>query len=429
MTTIHNNQPHTLLALNVKFKKKDSRLDLVPLNRSVENVFLEAHNHIRDIDGLPQEEVIDELGKLMLVKYLDEFSTNEKKPYKLQSQIYDSDRAFASAIRALYDKLLEPKNSILSGDEIGNYPTKIHLSDLALVKVISIFEDYTLTKSGSDVKGRAFQKVISPASRAGMGQYFTPDPVVQFMVDSVAPKYHETVVDPFCGSAHFLTTASKKAAENNDKGITDSVRYIGIEKSKKIARLAKIDSMLSNGGNKKIICSDSLTNFKDFDFIKQDSFDIVLTNPPFGSQITEDSLKKLEDLELLVGKKRMPLEILGLERSIQLLKPGGRLAIVLPEGILSNRNMGYVRSWLLKNIQILGIIGLPHETFSPYGANVKTSILFARKWRRGEIKSDKYKLLMGRITNIGYDASGRPKDGADVQQLAKQVKEHIAKYV
>ena len=422
MTTIQKNQATIPLALNVKVKNSKTS-DLDTLKKSVENVFLEAHNFIRDIDGLPQEEVIDELGKLILIKYLDEVSTPDTKPYKLQSQIYKTDREFSKAIRNLYSELLNPNDSILGEDEIKNYPTEIYLSDVALVKVVSIFEEYTLAKSDSDIRGRAFQKVVSPASRAGMGQYFTPDPVVQFMVDSIIPRSGETIIDPFCGSAHFLTSASKKtASEDSD---TKMIQYVGIEKSKKIARLAKIDSLLSNGDSKKIICSDSLIHFDSFEPIKPNSFDIVLTNPPFGSQLTEESLKGLGAFELARDRKRMPLEILGLERSIQLLKPGGRLGIVLPEGILSNRNMRYVRDWLLKNVQILGVIGLPYETFSPYGANVKTSVLFAKKWKKGEIKSEQYKLLMGGVTNVGYDASGKPKDGTDWPVIAKQMSKHI----
>ena len=108
--------------------------------------------------------------------------------------------------------------------------------------------------------------------------------------------------------------------------------------------------------------------------------------------------------------------ILFLERCLQFLKPGGRLGIVLPDGILANSSLEYVRRWIEKNARIIAVISLPDETFSPFGANVKTSLVFLQKWSPGK-KEDNYDVYMARVDNIGYDATGREKSGSEVEDI------------
>jgi type I restriction enzyme M protein len=114
------------------------------------------------------------------------------------------------------------------------------------------------------------------------------------------------------------------------------------------------------------------------------------------------------------------LEVLGLERCVQFLRPGGRLGIVLPEGIVANRNARYVREWLESQCKIRAIVSLPVETFTPFGANIKTSILFARKWRKNESKKD-YSIFLSRVDNVGYDATGRKREGEELTKVADEL--------
>src|SRR6185369_4564884 len=109
-----------------------------------------------------------------------------------------------------------------------------------------------------------------------------------------------------------------------------------------------------------------------------------LTNPPFGSLLSTEAIAQLGEFSLFEGRKAVPLEVLGLERCVQFLQPGGRIGIVLPDGLLANRNSGYVREWLDKDLKLRAIVSLPIETFTPFGANIQTSILFARKWKNAE---------------------------------------------
>src|SRR6266508_179896 len=142
-----------------------------------------------------------------------------------------------------------------------------------------------------------------------------------------------------------------------------------------------------------------------------------MTNPPFGSLLGADALTRLGAFDLARGRTNAPLEVLGLERSIQFLRPGGRLAIVVPEGILVNRAMRHVRDWLSSQVKIRGIVSLPIETFVPFGAGIKTSILFGRKWKAGEKSNEDYGVFLGRADNVGYDASGRTRTGCELEEL------------
>lgn len=143
---------------------------------------------------------------------------------------------------------------------------------------------------------------------------------------------------------------------------------------------------------------------------------VIPTNPPFGVKITDPEI--LKQYNILSGKnaKSAESQILFLERCLEFLRPGGRLGIVLPDGILANSSLQYVRNWIAEHAKIVAIISLPQETFIPFGAGVKTSVVFLQKWRPDQKKTD-YEVYMAHIDNIGYDATGRDKKGSDVKDV------------
>src|SRR5690606_2804045 len=159
-----------------------------------------------DIDGLHADEALDEVCKIILTKLYDE-KNSENVLYKMQTGLYGNSEELAVNIRNLYkkgvDELLE---SGKSPENIGIFQKNIKLSSTALVKVVSVLEKFNISKSDIDIKGRAFQKVLTPAMRAGMGQYFTPLPIINLMVEIAQPSIREKMLDPFCGSGHFLST-------------------------------------------------------------------------------------------------------------------------------------------------------------------------------------------------------------------------------
>ena len=260
-----------------------------------------------------------------------------------------------------------------------------------------------------------------------MGQYFTPIQVIRLIVNCIQPQNTDLVIDPFAGSAHFLSESLSFVERNNvdTKCLSEFVFYKlhGIEKSERMVRIAMTDMRLHGDGHSNIRCTDSLLPFEAYTDLLPESFDVVMTNPPFGSALQKDSFSYLGEYEMIKGKGKVPLEVLGLERSIQLLRTGGRIGIVLPESIFVNKSYQYVRDWLSQHMKIRGIISLPQNTFSPFGANIKTSILIASK---GYTPSN-YNVFTAIVENIGFDNKGDDIEGADWQEVAESFSAFICK--
>lgn len=410
----------------------DSQNKMSTLSNRVENVLFEIHSHIRDIDGFHADEALDELCKILYAKLYDEEMTKPDEAYRLQRSLYGSTEEFAAVARALYYEATEYDTRVFSlkipayQRSRGVFNTKLRLSSPALVKVAEVLQDYDISHSNTDVKGRAFQKVINPVIRAGMGQYFTPDLVVRFMVNIARPQLSELIIDPFCGAAHFLTACLQFVRSQNQFGAEKLLHEFafgklhGIEKSDRMVRIAMTDMRLQGDGHSNIRCTDALLKFSNYPDLQPSSFDLILTNPPFGSLLGSEAISQIGESYLVKGRKTCPLEVLGIERCIKFLRPGGRVGIILPDGILANRSSKYVRDWLQEETKIRAIISLPIETFSPFGANIKTSILFARKWRKGEKQNQIYSIFLARIDNVGYDAAGRIKNTSDFDKVAKE---------
>ncbi|HBI43021.1 MAG TPA: hypothetical protein DDY78_09220 [Planctomycetales bacterium] len=415
----------------------NSGRELEPISKSLEDVFFEAHSHIRDIDGVHADESLDELCKVLYAKLFDEEMAAPGATYWLQRSLAGTVEEFAATIRRMYQDANEYDVRVFSlkvpgyDRSRGVFNSPIRLSSPALVKVVETIESYWLTRSSIDVKGRAFQRVLGPAMRAGMGQYFTPLEVIQLIVHVVEPTVAELVIDPFSGSGHFLTqsldsvrTRSKKADEKRVDEFAFNKLH-GFEKSDRMVRVAMTDMRLHGDGHSNIRCTDALLDFQNYPDVRPESFDVVMTNPPFGSLLGPEAISRLGRFTLVRAKKNIPLEVLGLERCIQFLRPGGRLGIVLPDGLLANRNADYVRVWLADHVKVRAIVSLPIETFSPFGANIKTSILFARKWKSGELRAADYNVHLTRVDNVGYDAAGRQQAGSELPTIAEDVKEFV----
>lgn len=417
-------------------KKKTGR-ELEPISQSLEDVFFEAHSHIRDIDGLHSDEALDELCKVLYAKLYDEEMTKPGEPYTLQRGLTGTVEEFATVIRRTYNDANEYDVRVFSlkvpgyDRSRGVFNNPIRLSSPALVKVVETLESYWLTRSSIDVKGRAFQRVLGSSQRAGMGQYFTPNEVIEFIVAVLSPTLTDLILDPFSGSGHFLTRSLDVVRANSRQGDEKRVdefafnKLHGIEKSDRMVRVAMTDMRLHGDGHSNIRCTDALLAFSNYPDIRAESFDVIMTNPPFGSLLGPEAIARLGTFALAASRRNVPLEVLGLERCIQFLRPGGRIGIVLPDGVLANRGTSYVRDWAAEHMQVRAIVSLPIETFSPFGANIKTSVLFARKWKNGERRTTDYKVQLAKVENIGYDATGRRQEGSELLQVAATVGEFI----
>ena len=424
---------------------KGKKTGLKPIGEEYTDVLFRCHSVIRSIDNLHDDESLDELCKIIYTKIYDERQTMAKyvgTAFVFQTYGGNTEE-IASNIRDLYE---EARNTDLEryaqripdyASSRGVFKDQIKLSSAALLGVVELLQNYSFVDSTTDIKGQAFQQVIGAAVRSGMGQYFTPDPVVRMVVEMIDPKPDEMILDPFCGSGHFLT-CSLEHVEKNYKDTLDEYTYRqfaffhlhGIEKDPKMVRVAMTDMMLHDDGHSNIRCIDALLSFDNYpdiqvlggeDNTSPEVFHVCLTNPPFGALLTGEVIQILGRFVLGTGRDTLPLEILGLERTLQFLRPGGRMAIVLPQSILTNAWMKFVRDFILDNCQVNAIISLPPQTFAPFNGVGKASVLFLAKKSVRDLSVD-YPIFTAIAKHVGYDNTGRSDIRNDLPTIVQDFK-------
>lgn len=421
--------------------RKKTRV-LRPLTHQLENVLFEVHSALRDIDGLHAPDALDEICKILYAKIYDEESVGRGGIHRFQRMLYHSVEECAASIRSLYrnavDAALEGsgRGSPADSHVRGVFRDPLTLSSQAISRTVSLLEHYDLSGSPIDIKGRAFQNVLTPATRAGMGQYFTPKPLIDLLISLLRPSLRDVIIDPFCGSGHFLAAAldhvrRRERLTQKELQAFAADHLHGMEKSDRMVRIAMTDMRMHGNGHKNIRCMDALLPFARYSDVDPGSFDIIVTNPPFGVDLPHEALAELGPFEVLSDRTHLKvsvsLEIVALDRCVSLLRPGGRMAIVLPDSILSNRGTGFVRDWVSGQALIRGIISLPVETFSPFGASIKTSVLLLRKYREGENRAEPYNVFLADLKSIGYDAAGRPSGCDDFEGLKNGFADFIAR--
>lgn len=433
-------------------REKQGKVGLTPLPARYKTILFDAHSAMRDIDGLHDDNALDELSKILYAKIYDERLATQvvgNAEYDFRFQAYGKGSAseVASEIRDLYKEACDYDLRIYSqripgyDRSRGVFREQIGLSDVALSRVVEILQDYSIIDAPTNIKSAAFQQVLSKAIRAGMGQYFTPDPVVRLGVAIAAPKPKDLILDPFCGSGHFLSASLEFVVEHYGAQADAYALYQfkmfhlhGIEKSPRMVRIAMTDMLIHDDGHSNIRNTDALLTFDNYPDIlglpndenrDPQVFDLILTNPPFGSLMREEARKMLGRFSLGTRKRSLPLEVLALERCFQFLKPGGKLVIVLPDGNLGNFNVQFVRDWLLSNMMLKGVVSLPTETFAPFGTSTKTSLCFFQKFRTLDDAKLDYQTAFFKLDNIGYDATGRERSGEEVTECIDYMKANL----
>ena len=394
--------------------------------------FKQAHEALWAGGQLNPSEAFDELDKLIFCKIWDERKPRKMgAPYDFQiitvsKDIEKDDRkrrllendSLYERIRALYEEGRQKDKEVFR-DNIRLTPEKVRT-------VVGYLESVNLGDTDLDSKGRAFETFMGSFFRGTYGQYFTPREIVQFVVDVLPIRYDSKVLDTSCGSGGFLLYALNKvrnqATELYPGYKTDTKQYArwlpywhdfaannlyGIEISEQISRAAKMNMIIHDDGHTNVITSDGLVTAQEM-FSKTDNkgfeygtFDFIITNPPFGSTVRQSEQAYLKVYQL--GKKEedwlavntqpenirdgQSTEVLFIEQDYKFLKEGGFLAIVIPDGILTNSSMQYVRTQIEDWFRIVAVVSLPQIAFMANGAGVKSSVLFLKKWTKKETDS------------------------------------------
>lgn len=441
--------------------------------KEFQELLLDCHNILRDVHKMDPGRAFDTISKILFVKMYVERSGSHgtfttdfvegRKKYRTKST------------SALHEELFEETKEYYKSDDLFAAGDRLEISEATFQRIVKKLERFDLSKTGDDIKGLAFEKFLGNTFRGELGQFFTPRPVVEFMVNLLDPQEGELICDPAAGSGGFLIRAfeyvrdavsadiqrqkDEARAEIEARGLDPEEEeklvdqafarlnhellpsgddnspidtrvgrlawncVFGCDAEPRAARTAKMNMIMHGDGHGGIHYHDGLI---DVNGIFPQRFDILITNPPFGANVGRDqqvggseetsvrddpayrarcrerygdgwetnhdrmlaaekSKTKILDLfEIGKGKKNRATELVFVERCLNLLKPGGRMGIVLPDGNLNNPSLTWLRRWCEGKARILAVVSLPEETFSSAKATVKASLVFLRRFTEAD---------------------------------------------
>ena len=460
----------------------DGNLDDVnrPTRKSLRNasddnllfVFKTCHNHIYVNDGLQKQPAFFELLKVIFCKIEDE--RNIPKPLEFYTTSEersnpDGQLTVQKRISKIFDRVKKRHGKIFDAND------EIKLSPRSLAYIVSELQRYSLLNTNIDIKGKAYEEIVGANLRGDRGEFFTPRNVMKMVVEMINPKIDERVLDSSCGTGGFLVTAmthvinqleslfSEQIGLPKQKWSSDDVRnfqdkiaemaatnYFGFDINPDLVKATKMNMVMNNDGSGNILQTNSLLpphewsdefksrladalNIKKTEIRNHNTisfFNVIVTNPPFGSKIPIKDKAILEQFELAHiwenDKKNgtwkmtdrlqssVPPEILFIERCTQFLVPGGRMGIVLPDSILGAPGLGYIREWLIANHRIIASIDLHMDTFQPRNGTQTSVLILQKKTQAQKDKEEKsgtmadYNIFMAMVEKVGHDKRGNP---------------------
>jgi type I restriction enzyme M protein len=415
--------------IKFKYKKGDPQWDLRDVTRDeLLTKFQQCHDTLWEGGKRNPAEAFDEMSKLMYCKIQDErFLTKKGEFYKFQVGTHETIKEVAERIKKIYEDAQDIDPEV--------FIEPIKADNPIIYAVAEILQGISLARTDLDVKGEGYEHFLGGVFRGAMGQYFTPRPIVSFMINFLEPNIDDFVIDPACGSGGFLIyTLERMRKELYAKLDEKDAAYrwqdfalkqvYGIEINSQLARVSMMNMIIHEDGHTNIENNDALDNPDTWKRQKireyfGKKFTLLLTNPPFGASVKEKGKSYLAKYELggkIKKRNRQNTEILFIERCLDFLRPGGRIGIVLPDGILTNSSLQYVRDFIDERAQILGIVSLPQAAFKrpaskgsgDTGSGVKASLLFLKKKKEGDKLTKDYFIFMAIAEHIGYEATGRP---------------------
>lgn len=420
-------------------------------------VFEQAHQALWAGGKRNPSEAFDELDKLIFCKIWDERKPRKTgQPYAFQEFTGEHPNELLDRIQDIYSEGKE------KDPEVFKEPIRLSASELKTI--VGYLAELNLHDTDLDSKGRAFETFLGSFFRGDFGQYFTPREVVDFIVKVLPINNESLVLDTSCGSGGFLLYALDKVRKEADKKAEegyfspDSVKHFnywhdfaennlyGIEISEGIARTAKMNMIIHDDGHTNVVAIDGLydpktiqerTGNKGF---KENGFDYIITNPPFGSSIKQTEQAYLKNYGLgikdvnwidkrlkanfkLGTRSSQSTEVLFIEQCHRFLKTSGILAVVIPDGILTNSSSQYVRDWIEEHYRIISVVSLPQTAFSANGAGVKSSVLFLMKLddkQTKKVQANKEKIQDALFFQPQYEQEIKRLD----KEKKKIIKEH-----
>jgi type I restriction enzyme M protein len=433
-----------------------------------------CHDHIYVTDGMQKQPAFFELLKVIFCKIHDE--RNLPKPLEFyatasEKSSQDGRLTVFNRINKIFDAVKRRYPSIFDAND------SIKLQPRSLAYIVSELQRYSFLATDIDVKGKAYEELVGANLRGDRGEFFTPRNVQKMAVEMLALKTDERILDPACGTGGFLVNAMTEMADQLRRdsahgmsstwkaALNERIReiathnFFGFDINPDLVKATKMNMVMNNDGSGNILRQDSLLHPHQWDegfrkalanALEMDKadlrgpdslshFDVIATNPPFGSKLPikdQDTLRQY-DLGHVWRESNgrwkktnevatsMPPEILFIERCWQFLVPGGRMAIVLPDAILGAPGLQYVRQWMIENCRIVASIDLHPDTFQPRNGT-QTSVLLLQRKSNAEITQEQiagsmrdYEIFMAQVFAIGHDKRGnrlfrRNEDGEEI---------------
>jgi len=441
-------------------------------------LLFKCHNIIRNNDKLSPEAAFDEISKILFMKIRYEREQARKRSIFSRAEFEELQRSDAKMRPAediqknpFYQYLFAQTKSFFAADELFEATDTLKIREASFLQIVKELEKYNLSDTSDDVKGIAFEKFLGNTFRGELGQFFTPRPVVDYIVDILDPQEGETICDPCCGSGGFLIKAFEYVREHIERhvqAVKEKVKeeyftddfdqrpeaeqeattrrvealfgqlnaeldlhnpssrlrrlsydcIFGTDANPRMARTAKMNMIMHGDGHGGVHHHDGLLNVNG---IYDGRFDVILTNPPFGARVDKKLEVQESDLPTAakikhyterygpayaeqalaqtrdkVGEPVLDLfdisaetgsaltEVLFLERCLNLLRPGGRMGVVLPEGVLNSSSLQRVREFIEDRAKLLNVTSIPQDVFMASGATVKPSVVFLKKFTDDE---------------------------------------------
>jgi type I restriction enzyme M protein len=412
------------------------RKDLLQ-TQALRPIFRDIRNHLAgNLTGITRDQTLaPQIINILFCKVFDEMDKGPDEYVDFRAGVGEDPETVHERLLDLFASVKDRYGDVFSPTD------SIEVDPANLAYVVGELQNYSITEASRDAIGEAFEVFIGPTLRGEEGQFFTPRNVVRMMVEVLDPKSKELVVDPACGSGGFLIVALEhvwrqieEAAEQrgwDEKRVAEERRFIasqffkGVEKDRFLAKVTKAYMAIVGDGRSGVFCENSLLPPTSWDpvmrrDIELGTFDVVVTNPPFGTKIpikgkealrqfdlgyrfTKDKVDKTKTVRTDKLLDSQPPQLLFIERCLQLLKPGGRMGIVLPESILGMPTYTHVVQYLRGRCTIIGVVSMPEDLFQPH-THAKTCVVFIKNTP----PEGDHDIFMSVVEWCGHDSRGNP---------------------